>query len=208
MNLNVLGFFPSFHWDMFTLFPVYAAIEKINALPSNAGVTDKTAVEAARKAYNALTDDQKKLVSADVVRKLTGAETKVTAAVKAAAKKVKLNDDCVLTVPELSDEVTDGQRVIVSMRPNEFQYADKGLDARVISSTFLGQNMSYKVEFTNVEALELEDQNEIDEPMNYLQRRLEDDEVAHIVPMADKVNVFTEDGERSLIKGVKAYGED
>ena len=126
----------------------------------------------------------------------------------AAAKAVKLNDDCVLTIPELSDEVTDGQRVIVSMRPNEFTYADKGIEMKVLSSTFLGQNMSYKVEFTNVDALELEDENEIDEPMNYLQRRLEDGEVAHIVPMAEKVNVFTEDGERSLIKGVKAYGED
>ena len=94
------------------------------------------------------------------------------------------------------------------MRPNEFTYADKGLAIRVLSSTFLGQNMSYKVAFENVEALPLEDENEIDEPMNYLQKRLADGEVAHIVPMADKVNVFTEDGERSLIKGVVAYAED
>ena len=74
-----------------------AAIAKINALPSSAGVSDKAAVEAARKAYNALTEDQKQLVSADVVRKLTGAETKVTAAVKAAAKKIKLSK-CKITV--------------------------------------------------------------------------------------------------------------
>ena len=92
----------------------------------------------------------------------------------AAAKQIKLNDDCVLTVPELSSEVANGQRVIVSMRPNEFSYADKGIEMKVLSSTFLGQNMCYKVSFENVEALELEDENEIDEPMNYLQKRLAD----------------------------------
>jgi len=121
-------------------------------------------------------------------------------------KTVKLNEDCILTIPELSDEVVDGQRVIVSMRPNEFTYADKGLGMRVISSTFLGQNMCYKVDFIDSEALELEDENEIDEPMNYLERRLADNEVVHILPMADKVNVFTEDGEKSLIKGVTRNG--
>ena len=125
----------------------------------------------------------------------------------AAAKQIKLNDDCVLTVPELSSEVANGQRVIVSMRPNEFSYADKGIEMKVLSSTFLGQNMCYKVSFENVEALELEDENEIDEPMNYLQKRLADGESVHIMPMADKVNVFTENGERSLIEGVVAYAE-
>ena len=131
-----------------------------------------------------------------------------TAHITKTKKYVIQNDECKLEIPELSDEVEDGQRVIVSMRPNEFTYADKGLAIRVLSSTFLGQNMSYKVAFENVEALPLEDENEIDEPMNYLQKRLADGEVAHIVPMADKVNVFTEDGERSLIKGVVAYAED
>lgn len=120
---------------------------------------------------------------------------------------VVLNEDCALNIPDLSDEAADGQRVIVSMRPNEFRYADKGLKVRVLSSTFLGQNMSYKVVFENADALELEDENELTEPMNYLERKMGEGDIAYVLPMEDKANVFTEDGSRSLIKGVTVYGE-
>ena len=66
-----------------------AAIAKINAIGK---VTAKSgdAIAKARDAYNALTDDQKKLVSADVLAKLTSAESAYTKAVadeKAAQKK-------------------------------------------------------------------------------------------------------------------------
>ena len=59
-----------------------AVTDKINALPSSDKVatTDKEAIEAARKAYNALTADQKKLVDAATLKKLTDAETALTAA--------------------------------------------------------------------------------------------------------------------------------
>ena len=48
----------------------------INALPEGNKVTekDKTAVEAARAAYDALTDAQKKLVSEATLKRLTDAE--------------------------------------------------------------------------------------------------------------------------------------
>ena len=54
-----------------------AVITKINALPATESVTseNKDAIEAARAAYNALTDDQKKKVDATVLAKLTDAET-------------------------------------------------------------------------------------------------------------------------------------
>ena len=54
-----------------------AVITQINALPAADDVTtaNKEAIEAARAAYNALTDDQKKKVDATVLAKLTDAET-------------------------------------------------------------------------------------------------------------------------------------
>ena len=60
--------------------------DAISALPATDKVatTDKAAIEAARKAYDALTADQKKKVPADVLKKLTDAEN----ALKAAEKKV------------------------------------------------------------------------------------------------------------------------
>lgn len=53
------------------------AEDKINVLPSADQVqtTDKAAIEEARKAYDALTDDQKKNVDANTLKKLTDIET-------------------------------------------------------------------------------------------------------------------------------------
>ena len=50
--------------------------DTISKLPASDKVTtaDKAAIEAARKAYDALTEDQKKLVDSDTVKKLTDAE--------------------------------------------------------------------------------------------------------------------------------------
>ncbi len=67
--------------------------DAINALPASDKVatTDKAVIEAARKAYDALTDDQKKKVPADVLKKLTDAETalKVAEAADKAAKELE-----------------------------------------------------------------------------------------------------------------------
>ena len=50
-------------------------------------VDSREAIEAARKAYDALTTDQKKRVSADTLKKLTDAETALTSAEKKAAEE-------------------------------------------------------------------------------------------------------------------------
>ena len=56
---------------------VAAVVEMINSLPTANDVTvdDKAAIEAARTAYEALTDAQKMLIEADTLAKLTAAET-------------------------------------------------------------------------------------------------------------------------------------
>jgi len=63
------------------------ATDKINAI-GTVTLDSKAAIEAARAAYDALTADQKKLVSADVVKVLTESE-KSYAAAKAAEKEEK-----------------------------------------------------------------------------------------------------------------------
>ena len=58
-----------------------AVSEQLNALVNAESITldDKSAVEAARAAYDALTKDQKALVDEDALAKLTAAEDKITA---------------------------------------------------------------------------------------------------------------------------------
>ena len=64
--------------------------EVLNKLPAADKVaeSDKEAVEAARKAYDELTEDQKKKVNAETLKKLTDAEDKIKA-IEEAAKKAE-----------------------------------------------------------------------------------------------------------------------
>ena len=66
-----------------------AVEEKINALPAKDKVTldDGEAIGEARKAYDALTKDQKKLISDETLKKLTDAEEAYKAAKEAADKE-------------------------------------------------------------------------------------------------------------------------
>ncbi len=71
-----------------------AVAEKINALPASDKIatTDKEAIEAARKAYDALTADQKAKVSAETLKKLEEAEKALAAAEKKAADDAKKSE--------------------------------------------------------------------------------------------------------------------
>ena len=77
-----------------------SVVDAISALSGSAGISDKAAVEAARKAYDALTPEQKALVPADVVAKLTTAEQQVQEA-EEAAKTTKISA-CKITVKDLT----------------------------------------------------------------------------------------------------------
>ena len=86
-----------------------AVITKINALPAADDVTtaNKVAIEAARAAYNALTDDQKKKVDATVLAKLTDAETALQDAVDTETAGAATNTINALPV---ADEVTTADK--------------------------------------------------------------------------------------------------
>ena len=70
-----------------------SVVTAINALPATVATTDETSITAARTAYDKLTADQKKLVGADVLKKLTDAEAalaqaKINKAAEDAAKNI------------------------------------------------------------------------------------------------------------------------
>ena len=88
-----------------TMKPEVAVAAMINALPAEVTVADKDAIEAARAAYEALTDDQKALVDADTLAKLTAAEEAFAAAEQAAADQAAA-DEVVAMLDALPTEVT------------------------------------------------------------------------------------------------------
>lgn len=105
----------------------------------------------------------------------------------------------------LTESVSDGQKVVVSVRPEEFQVSDKGLEALIHKDTFLGQNMNYQVRFPKGLSWNPEMVNEFVQDMGVTQKFYTPNDRVLLEPIAGKINVFTEDGSLSLMKGVKPY---
>lgn len=94
--------------------------DQLKALPAVDKITleDKESVKAARDAYDALNEDQKKLVPEEQVKALTDAETKIAELQKAADKKVadekaaKAVTDQIAAIPAVKDlKLTDASKV-------------------------------------------------------------------------------------------------
>ena len=88
-----------------------AVTNQINALPASGNVTvaDKAKIEAARKAYNNLTDDQKARVNATTLKKLADAES----ALKGAEKKEAADTSAANTVTNTINALPDAANVTV-----------------------------------------------------------------------------------------------
>lgn len=92
----------------------------------------------------------------------------------------------------------DGQKVCVSVRPEEFviqgeSASSNGLKGKVLYSTFLGLNTHYVVEVENGLRAEIIQESQIDDI-------IKNGTVINLVMKAEKINVFTEDGSASLVK--------
>ena len=100
-------------------------------------------------------------------------------------------------VSTLLDAEKKNQKVVVSVRPEEFviNRDGEGIAATVLSSTFLGLNMHY--------FLKLDDGTEVQVIKEAeLNARLRDGEKIHLRLKQDKINLFCEDGSRNLVSGV------
>lgn len=86
---------------------VLALIEKIPDITEDNYVTSRTKIEKARKAYDELTDDQKKLLTKDQVRKLTRAESAYKELKAAAELAESLTINKIVTATPTVDGVID-----------------------------------------------------------------------------------------------------
>lgn len=95
----------------------------------------------------------------------------------------------------LDSSVENGQKVSVSVRPEELIISPNanGMKAKVIYSTFLGLNTHYMVEFEDGVRVEIIQESQIDDI-------IKNGTIIDLVVNPDKINVFTEDGEKSLVK--------
>ncbi|MFC4598567.1 ABC transporter ATP-binding protein [Cohnella hongkongensis] len=126
--------------------------------------------------------------------------------IQGSEKRIFMMDGYQIPLTNLADDVQDGQRVLIAVRPEEFIVADRGLKAEVIGSTFLGQYVNYVVKFKDGISIDPDLSNEFVQDSGSVQTFYNVKDSLQLDLRADKINVFTEDGERSLIKDVRAYG--
>ncbi|MGM9539544.1 ABC transporter ATP-binding protein [Anaerovibrio sp.] len=121
-----------------------------------------------------------------------------------AGRAVVFNDGYVMPMDNLSDEVTDGMQVIVSVRPEEFsiQPQGQGLQCRIKNKVFLGKYNTYFLDFEEKMLVPNQPSIEFSQDLGHAERLLDVNETVTLKPNAAKVNVFTADGERNLLKGV------
>ena len=99
----------------------------------------------------------------------------------------------------------DGTKVIASVRPEELSVRDEGLSCRIESSVFLGKYMNYTLDFGDGMVLPDQPGIEYSQDIGHAERVFANGETVKLLPNAKKFNVYTEDGSRSLIKGVVQY---
>ena len=92
-----------------------AVIAKINALPASTDVTadNEATIKAAREAYTGLTEDQQKKISAEILNKLTAAETALNTLNTNAAKDVT---DAITALPAAADVNDSDEAAIKAAR--------------------------------------------------------------------------------------------
>lgn len=101
-----------------------------------------------------------------------------------------------VAMDNLTEDVCSGDKVIVSVRPEEFvieENGGSGLKATVDYSTFLGLNTHYLVDLDSGERVEIIQESRIEEI-------LKKNTPITLGVKSEKINVFTEDGARSVIR--------
>ena len=102
----------------------------------------------------------------------------------------------------LRDDIQE-EEVTISVRPEEFMISEEGLDVIVQNRTFLGKYVNYELEFINGNIAQ--SGIEFSQDVGQAERIHNKGEQIKIKPNAKKINVFTKNGERSLIKDVIQY---
>ncbi len=108
-----------------------------------------------------------------------------------------MNDGYAVPVTTLHSEEEKSQKVVVSIRPEEFIISgdEEGIPATVVSSTFLGLNMHYFLKLNDGTDVQVIQEAELDSC-------LPDGAKIRLKVKQNKINVFCQDGSRNLVRGV------
>ncbi|MBO0960643.1 ABC transporter ATP-binding protein [Neobacillus sp. MM2021_6] len=116
---------------------------------------------------------------------------------------LRMTKDYQIEIKNVTSEVRANDKVMVAIRPEEFTLSERqsGIRARVKHRNFLGKYINYELVLDDGQSIEFtQDTNQKD-------RFIQLDDVVYLEVIAEKINIFTADGEESLISGVTRYVE-
>ncbi|KLE15499.1 ABC transporter ATP-binding protein [Clostridium sp. C8] len=116
-------------------------------------------------------------------------------------KYVKFEKGYKVKMTNLKDEVKDGQKVVIAVRPEEFILSNSGLETKVKTATFLGRYTNYEIVFNSKEILDGQASIELSQDIGTSEKIYSEGDSLYLEVNPKKINVFTEDGEENLIKG-------
>ena len=117
-------------------------------------------------------------------------------------KVVVFNDGYIMPMDNLSEDAVDGMEVIISVRPEEFSIQKDGLKCKIKNKVFLGKYNTYFLEFPENMLIPDQPSIEFSQDLGHAEKLLDIDEEVVLRPNPAKVNIFTADGSRNLLKGV------
>lgn len=102
----------------------------------------------------------------------------------------------------LSHQCTENMQVLVSVRPEEFIVGEDGIKVEIKNRTFLGKHTNYELDVND--SLIIKDQASIEysQDLGQSNRIFEIGETIILKPNPMKINVFTMDGAKNLMKDV------
>ena len=120
-------------------------------------------------------------------------------------KYVMFKDETKIYMDNLG-EVTPGMEVIAGVRPEEFSLSDTGMKASIRNKTFLGRYIVYELEFAEGMILDGQASIEFSQDLGQAEKLYDVGDTLTLMPNNRKINIFTKDGEKSLIKDVRWNG--
>lgn len=117
---------------------------------------------------------------------------------------VVFNDGYEILMNHLGD-VTEGQDVLISVRPEEFSVQEEGIKCKIKSRVFLGKYINYTLQFDQYMIIPDQPSIEFSQDLGHATQIYEIGDVITLRPNKEKINVFTIDQSANLIKDVVQY---
>ena len=110
-----------------------------------------------------------------------------------------------MPMENLGTEAEDGMEVVISVRPEELSIQQEGLPCTVETKVFLGKYINYGLAFADEMILPHQASLEFSQDLGHATQQLEVGDRVCLRPNALKVNIFTADGTRNILKDVVRY---